>query len=70
MDEFWQDGQEEANKEDTFIARLEANGFEWDPHRAQWNQMFEKLKEYQAVTGHCYVPKVRVKVDWNGYTLE
>jgi hypothetical protein len=31
MDEFWQDGQEEANKEDTFIARLEANGFEWDP---------------------------------------
>jgi hypothetical protein len=32
--------------------------------------MFEKLKEYQAETGHCYVPKVRVKVDWNGYTLE
>jgi hypothetical protein len=40
------------------IARLEGMGFEWDPQRAQWNQMFEKLKQFKEEIGHCKVPKV------------
>lgn len=39
------------------IARLESIGFEWDPQRAQWNQMFDKLKQYKEETGDCKVPK-------------
>jgi hypothetical protein len=41
------------------IARLEGMGFEWDPQRAQWNHMFEKLKQFKEEVGHCKVPKVR-----------
>jgi hypothetical protein len=40
------------------IARLEGMGFEWDPQRAQWNQMFEKLQQFKEEIGHCKVPKV------------
>jgi hypothetical protein len=41
------------------ISRLEAIGFEWDPQRAQWNLMFDKLKQFKEEVGHCKVPKVR-----------
>ena len=40
------------------IARLDAVGFEWDPQKAQWDKMFERLKEYYDEMGHCKVPKV------------
>jgi hypothetical protein len=46
------------------IARLEAIGFEWDPQKAQWNQMFEKLQTFAADLGHCKVPKVRSNLDY------
>jgi hypothetical protein len=39
------------------IARLEAMGFEWDPQRAQWNLMYDKLLAFAAENGHCKVPK-------------
>eukprot|EP00934_Nitzschia_sp_Nitz4_P006998 Nitzschia sp. Nitz4//scaffold28_size193895//28642//29952//NITZ4_001629-RA/size193895-augustus-gene-0.290-mRNA-1//1//CDS//3329545874//6988//frame0 len=39
------------------IARLDALGFEWDPQRAQWNYMYEKLLQYKKEFGHCKVPK-------------
>ncbi len=42
------------------IGRLEAMGFEWDPQKAQWDKMFERLKEYHEEMGHCKVPKVRL----------
>jgi hypothetical protein len=36
---------------------LESIGFEWDPQRAQWNIMFEKLLSFHKEVGHCKVPK-------------
>ena len=41
------------------ISRLDAMGFEWDPQKAQWNIMFDKLQKFKEDTGHCKVPKVR-----------
>ena len=41
------------------IDRLESINFEWDPQKAQWNQMFEKLQQFKDEIGHCKVPKVR-----------
>lgn len=40
------------------INRLEAMGFEWDPQKAQWNMMYDKLLKYKEEAGHCKVPKV------------
>ena len=39
------------------ILLLESIGFEWDPHEAEWNEQFAKLKAYKQVHGHCNVPK-------------
>jgi len=39
------------------IGRLEAIGFEWDPQKAQWNIMFDRLVKYKEEIGHCKVPK-------------
>lgn len=39
------------------IERLDAIGFEWDPQKAQWEKMFEKLKAYKNEHHHCKVPK-------------
>ena len=39
------------------IARLDAIGFEWDPQRARWNIMYQKLLQFCNEHGHCRVPK-------------
>lgn len=39
------------------IQKLESIGFEWDPQRAQWNTMYDKLKAFHGTHGHCKVPK-------------
>eukprot|EP00980_Cylindrotheca_fusiformis_P026948 scaffold18138_cov128-Cylindrotheca_fusiformis.AAC.14 len=39
------------------IARLEGMGFEWDPQKAQWNMLFDKLVKFKEEFGHCKVPK-------------
>ena len=39
------------------IAKLDAIGFEWDPQRARWNIMYEKLLDFYHERGHCQVPK-------------
>ena len=36
--------------------RLEAVGFEWDPHSASWENGFSYLQHFQAREGHCRVP--------------
>jgi len=38
------------------IAKLEALGFEWNPHDADWQQMLENLKAYKEKHGHTHVP--------------
>jgi hypothetical protein len=50
------------------IGRLEGMGFEWDPQKAQWNMLFDKLVKFKEEIGHCKVPKVRDDV-WNGNSL-
>ena len=39
------------------IARLEALGFEWDPHTALWEENFSKLEAFSAHYGHSDVPR-------------
>jgi len=39
------------------IGRLESIGFEWDPQKAQWNIMFDRLVKFKEEVGHCKVPK-------------
>jgi hypothetical protein len=39
------------------IERLEEIGFEWDPQKAQWGTMYEKLKAFVDEHGHARVPK-------------
>jgi hypothetical protein len=34
---------------------------QWDPQRAQWNIMFEKLQEFAKDNAHCKVPKGYIK---------
>jgi hypothetical protein len=43
-------------------------GFEWDPQKAQWNMLFDKLVKFKEEVGHCKVPKVRDDA-WNGNSL-
>ncbi|KAL3917445.1 MAG: hypothetical protein SGILL_004710 [Bacillariaceae sp.] len=43
------------------IARLDTIGFAWDPQKAQWDAMYEKLKTFTKEAGHCRVPKGYVK---------
>ncbi len=38
------------------VARLEALGFEWDPVRADWEEMFQALVAFKKDKGHCRVP--------------
>jgi superfamily II DNA or RNA helicase len=40
------------------IARLEALGFEWDPHTALWEENFGKLQEFKANHGHCRLTRI------------
>ena len=39
------------------IARLNSIGFEWDPQKARWDQMFQRLLKFKDDNGHCKVPK-------------
>jgi len=39
------------------IARLEAIGFEWDPHSALWEENFLKLEKFKSENGHCKVTR-------------
>ncbi|CAJ1961345.1 unnamed protein product [Cylindrotheca closterium] len=39
------------------IGRLESIGFEWDPQKAQWNILFDRLVKFKEEVGHCKVPK-------------
>lgn len=39
------------------IQVLEQAGFEWDPQRAQWNTLYERLAAFKRVHAHCQVPK-------------
>jgi hypothetical protein len=34
---------------------------QWDPQRAQWNIMFQKLQEFAKDNDHCKVPKGYIK---------
>jgi len=38
------------------VARLEALGFEWDPVRADLEEMFRALVAFKGKQGHCNVP--------------
>jgi hypothetical protein len=38
--------------------RLDEIGFDWDPHVAAWDSMFEQLKVYKAAHGDCDVPQL------------
>ena len=48
-------------------ARLDALGFIWDPHTAQWEEGFERLETFVKQHGHCRVPPLYVTPD--GYRL-
>jgi len=62
--EYWIFQQTETAKiTEERIGRLDAIDFEWDPQKAQWDKMFEKLKEYKKENNHCRVPKGYEK-DW------
>jgi hypothetical protein len=37
------------------ISELEKLNFVWDPHREQWNHVFDKLKAFKNREGHCRV---------------
>jgi hypothetical protein len=37
------------------IARLNAIGFEWDPQKAQWEIMFEKLKKVRSMVFRHFI---------------
>jgi hypothetical protein len=48
-------------------ARLDALGFIWDPHLAQWDEGFKQLQTYVSEHEHCRVPYGHVTAD--GYRL-
>ena len=37
--------------------RLDALGFDWDPHDSTWETMFAELQRYKERFGHCNVPE-------------
>jgi hypothetical protein len=37
--------------------RLDALGFEWDPHASDWEEMFDRLVRYKERAGDCNVPQ-------------
>jgi hypothetical protein len=39
------------------VQRLEQIGFEWDPIGTRWEEMFQKLVEFQRQNGHTNVPQ-------------
>ena len=39
------------------IARLEAEGFEWDQLATEWELNFSNLQSFKAINGHCRVPR-------------
>lgn len=39
------------------IDRLREVGFEWDPQRAHWDSMFQRLVKFKLTFGHCQVSK-------------
>jgi superfamily II DNA or RNA helicase len=57
----WVAKQRTANKNKSLdkdqIKRLDDIGFVWNPTESQWEEMFDALKEYKKVYGHCKVPR-------------
>jgi len=49
------------------LSRLEALGFEWDPHQTFWEEGYRHLAEYVKSHGHCRVPSSHV--DEDGFRL-
>jgi superfamily II DNA or RNA helicase len=47
-------------------ARLDALGFDWDPHDTAWEEGFSYLKAYKERKGHCRVPQAHKE---NGFRL-
>ena len=39
------------------VERLEQIGFEWDPVATRWEEMFQRLLEFQKLNGHTNVPQ-------------
>jgi hypothetical protein len=39
------------------IQELESLGFEWDSHRAAWDDCLGELADYRKINGHCNVPQ-------------
>ena len=39
------------------IKRLEDIGFDWDPHKSRWYDMFDALKEYTNIHGAVNIPR-------------
>ena len=37
------------------VSRLDSIGFSWDPLTQRWNEVFEALKEFHKLEGHCRV---------------
>jgi hypothetical protein len=40
------------------IAKLEAEGFSWDPYSDAWKKRFALLVAYKEIHGHCNVPRL------------
>ena len=38
-----------------YVRRLDSIGFSWDPLTQRWNEVFEALKEFHKLEGHCRV---------------
>ena len=53
----WVTTQRKALRENRILperkAKLESIGFVWDVSRADWDRMFERLKEYKSLHGNC-----------------
>jgi hypothetical protein len=56
----WVSHQRNAYKDNKLtkdrIVRLEDMGFVWNTLESQWEELFEALKKYKKVHGHCNVP--------------
>jgi superfamily II DNA or RNA helicase len=45
------------NLSDERIRKLNKIGFSWEPHEAQWNNMYNALIEFKIKNSHCDVPQ-------------